>query len=157
MAGGNRPSTRLRYLGRVAGHVLRTAIGHLLKLNPPDFAAGGFFIDGEGNSRQTVHANAIMTTMKVTSLKHSARPKNCELRRRGKCLCAAPENGNSPLPLFGMDRRARASADRSNMDIVGEDQPMFGLPILVSAAGEHAHRPGLRRPKKEGPLEIVGN
>ena len=70
MAGGNRPSTRLRYLGRVAGHVLRTAIGHLLKLDPPDLAAGGFFIDGEGNSRQTDHANAIMTAMKVTSLKH---------------------------------------------------------------------------------------
>jgi hypothetical protein len=42
MAEGNRPSTRLRYLGRVAGHVLRTAIGHLLKLDPPDVAAGGF-------------------------------------------------------------------------------------------------------------------
>jgi hypothetical protein len=67
---GNRPSTRLRYLGRVAGHVLRTAIGHSLKLDPPDFVAGGFFIDGEGNSRQTDHANAIMTAMKVTSLKH---------------------------------------------------------------------------------------
>jgi hypothetical protein len=56
--------------GVVAGHVLRTAIGHLLKLNPPDLAAGGLFIDGEGNSRQTDHANAIMTAMKVTSLKH---------------------------------------------------------------------------------------
>ena len=56
--------------GSVAGHVLRTATGHLLELDPPDFAAGGLFIDGEGNSRQTDHANAIMTTTKVTSFRH---------------------------------------------------------------------------------------
>jgi hypothetical protein len=49
---------------------LRTAIGHSLKLDPPDFVAGGLFIDGEGNSRQTDHANATMTAMKVTRLKH---------------------------------------------------------------------------------------
>jgi hypothetical protein len=70
VAGGNRPSTRLRYLGRVAGHVLRTATGHLLKLDLPDFAAGDFYIDGEGNSHQTDQASAVMTAKKVISLKH---------------------------------------------------------------------------------------
>jgi hypothetical protein len=48
---------------------------------------------------------------------------------------------DGPLPLLGVDRDAGANANRSDVDVITEDQPVFGLPVLVSAADEGRHRP----------------
>jgi hypothetical protein len=53
--------------------------------------------------------------------------------------CEAGSTATGPLPLVDVNGRARAHADRSDLDIVGEDQPVFDSSVLVATAGEGGH------------------
>ena len=60
---------------------------------------------------------------------------------------------DSPPPLLGVNRHAGAHSDRSNMDIISEDQPVIGFPVFVPTTGERRHRP--RQPVNRRPATCL--
>ena len=47
--------------------------------------------------------------------------------------------GNGPMPLIDLGRHTGARADRTDLDILGEDQPVLLL-VFAAVADERGHR-----------------